>query len=109
MEKLPPCIGVPSRTPVAVWNVRPVGSAPDSLNVTVPTPPYCVNVTVMGDPAGQLVVPGFVTVMVWQLMVRLYCAPTPWQPFASVAVTVIGNEPGTVAGPARRRAGVLRV
>jgi len=25
--------------------------------------------------------PGLVTVMVWQLIVRVYVAPVPWQPF----------------------------
>src|SRR4051794_41741352 len=39
--------------------------------------------------------------MTWQLMVRVYVAPTPKQPFASVALTVIGNEPVCVGVPER--------
>src|SRR3954452_17326714 len=39
--------------------------------------------------------------MTWQLMVRVYVALTPVQPFASVALTVIGNEPVCVGVPER--------
>src|SRR5512141_861786 len=85
--------------PVAVWNVSPVGSAPDSENVVVPTPPVCVNWTLNGVPAGSDVVAGFVTVMVWQLIVSVYVAPVPVQPLLSVTVTTIGKLPITVGVP----------
>src|SRR5437660_1033474 len=39
--------------------------------------------------------------MTWQLMVRVYVAPIPKQPLASVALTVIGNEPVCVGVPER--------
>src|SRR5512141_410806 len=87
--------------PVAVWNVSPVGSAPDSENVVVPTPPVSVNWTLNGVPAGSDVVAGFVTVMVWQLMTSVYVAPVPVQPLLSVTVTTIGNEPTTSGVPLR--------
>ena len=48
-------------------------------------------------------------VMVWQLMVRVYVAPVPVQPFASVAVTVIGNVPTCEVVPERMPVGVLSV
>src|SRR5947209_2595983 len=44
---------------------------------------------------------GFVTVMVWQPMTSVYVAPLPEQPFASVAVTTIGNDPVCVGVPER--------
>jgi hypothetical protein len=31
--------------------------------------------------------------MLWQAMVSVYVAPVPLQPFASVAFTVMANEP----------------
>src|SRR5947209_7726417 len=101
MGNVPPCVGVPSRTPVAVWNVRPVGNVPDSPNVVVPMPPVCVNVTLKAVPAGPDVVTGLVTVMVWQAMTRVYVAPLPVQPLPSVTVTTIGNEPVCVGVPER--------
>src|SRR5207248_571263 len=48
-----------------------------------------------------VLVAGLLTVMVWQLMVRLYVAPLPKQPFASVALTTMGNVPVTVGVPER--------
>ena len=41
------------------------------------------------------------TVIAGQLIVRLYVGPVPEQPFASVAVTVIGKEPVCVGVPER--------
>src|ERR1017187_7350511 len=38
---------------------------------------------------------------VWQAMTRVYVAPVPMQPFASVALTVIGNVPMTRGVPER--------
>src|SRR5258708_30556643 len=37
--------------------------------------------------------------MVWQVMVRVYVAPVPVQPFESVALTVIENVPVCVGVP----------
>ena len=48
-----------------------------------------------------VVVAGLVTVITWQAMVSVYVALTPEQPFASVALTVIGNEPVCVGVPER--------
>ena len=41
------------------------------------------------------------TLYVWQLTTSVYVAPIPVQPFASVAVTMIGNEPVCVGVPER--------
>ena len=46
-------------------------------------------------------VAGLVTVMTWQAMVSVYVALMPKQPFASVALTVIGNDPVCVGVPER--------
>ena len=48
-----------------------------------------------------VVVAGLVTVMAWQLMTSVYVAPLPKQPFASVALTTIGNDPVCVGVPER--------
>src|SRR5438270_467465 len=39
--------------------------------------------------------------MVWQTMTRLYVGPVPVQPFESVTLTVIGNEPLCIGVPER--------
>ena len=64
-------------------------------------PPLWVKVCVNGADTVPVVVAGLVTVMVWQVMVRLYVGPVPVQPFASVTFTVIGNEPVWVGVPDR--------
>ena len=51
--------------------------------------------------AVPVVVAGFVTVIVWHVMVRVYVALTPVQPLPSVTLTVIGNEPVCVGVPER--------
>ena len=58
---------MPERTPF-VARVRPAGKVLAAVNVAVPIPPVCVNVWLNGAPAVPVVTPGFVTVMVWQLM-----------------------------------------
>ena len=95
----PPCVGVPERTPFAA-RLKPVGNGPAVVNVAPPTAPVCVNVALKGAPAAPVVVAGFVTVMVWQAMTSVYVVPVPVQPFASVAVTTIGNEPFALGIPA---------
>ena len=40
------------------------------MNVAVPIAPACVNVWLNGAPAVPIVTPGFVTLIVWQLMTR---------------------------------------
>ena len=47
MKKLPDCVGVPERTPLAALNVTPVGSAPLSLSVGAGNPV----VVTLNDPA----------------------------------------------------------
>ena len=97
--KLPVWLVVPERTPV-LESVMPVGSVLDVENVTVPLPPDCVNVWLKAVPAVPVVVDGFVTVIVGQVVTRLYdVAPT--QPAASVAVTTTGKVPGSVGVPER--------
>src|SRR4029078_651292 len=84
-----------------VYSVRAAGCAPLSDQVTVPCAPVCENCSLNGAFTVPVAFAGFVTVMVWQLMVRFYGVPPPWQPFASVAVTVIGKLPVTVGVPER--------
>src|SRR5437867_8223156 len=91
--KLPDWVVVPARWPVVGLSVIPLGSAPVSLQATVPRIPETVKVTSRALPDAMLFVAGLVIVMLWQLMVRLYCAPEPWQPFASVAVSGSGKPP----------------
>ena len=71
IAKEPVCVGVPESVPLAA-SVRPAGSEPlASENVVVPMPPLCVNVWLNGVPATPLVTAGFVTVMVWQVIVSV--------------------------------------
>ena len=68
---VPVCVGVPESAPFAA-SVRPVGSVPlASENVVVPMPPLCVKVSLNAAPAVPLFTAGFVTVMVWQLIVSV--------------------------------------
>ena len=63
--------GVPDSTPVAVSNVRPVGSVPVSDQVIVPMPPACVNACEYAEPAVPLgTLPGL-TASVWQSTTRV--------------------------------------
>ena len=95
----PVCVGVPERRPAAD-NVRPVGSEPLlSENVAPPIAPDCEKFWLKAVPAVPVETPGLVTVMVWQLMTRLYAGPVPVQPFESVTRTVIGKLPFTVGVP----------
>src|SRR5438270_5849995 len=83
--------GVPERTPLLESSVMPAGSAPVSLHVAVPRIPVAVKFWLKAASTVPVLTPGLVTLTVWQLMISVYCAPVPWQPFASVAVTVMGN------------------
>ena len=58
-----------------------------------------MNVWVKKTLAVPVVTPGSSRVIVWQEITSVYVAPDPVQPFASVAVTVIGNEPDCVGVP----------
>src|SRR5258708_14869637 len=75
MKKVPVCSGVPESTPLAA-RLSPAGNEPAaSENVAVPIAPLCVKVWLNGEPATPLFAPGGVTVMVWQVMFRLYVGP----------------------------------
>src|SRR5438270_6222600 len=101
MVNVPVCVGVPESTPL-LPSVRPAGSEPlASEKVVVPMPPLCVKVWLNTAPATPLVTAGFVTVMVWQVIVSVYVGPVPLQPFESVALTVIGKLPVCVGVPER--------
>ena len=63
--------------------------------------PVCVNVSLKATPAVPLFTAGFVTVMAWQAMTSVYVGALPKQPFVSVALTTIGNEPVCVGVPER--------
>ena len=92
--------GVPERRPLAE-SVRPVGSVLAVVKVAPPIAPLCVNCSLNGVPTVALVLIGLVTVMVWQLIVRVYVAPVPVQPFESVTVTTIGKVPNWFVVPER--------
>jgi hypothetical protein len=97
--KVPFFPGVPERTP-ADESVSPLGSVEVVEKVTEPVPPDCVKAWLKAASTVPVAVDGFVTVIVGQVVTRLYdVAPT--QPAASVAVTVTGNVPGTVGVPER--------
>src|SRR5258706_9429714 len=101
MLKSPDCVGVPSRMPVAECRVRPVGSVLAVVKAGGPRLPLCVNCSLNGEATVPLVFTGFVTEMALQAMTRLYVAPVPVQPFASVTVTTIGKVPCCVVVPDR--------
>src|SRR3954453_10214965 len=97
----PNCAVVPLSRPDAL-SVYPVGSVPlFRVKVAPPTAPVCVNCWLKAVFTVPDAVAGFVTVMVWQAMAIEYVAAVPVQPFASVAFTVIGNEPVSVGVPGR--------
>jgi hypothetical protein len=97
--KLLVCAGVPASVPLAA-RLKPAGSVLDVVKVTVPMPPLWVNTWLNGAPTVPVVVAGFVTMMFWQLMTRVYVGPVPVQPLESVAVTVIEKVPGCAGVPA---------
>src|SRR5260221_958477 len=98
MAKVPDCVGVPAKVPLAA-SESPVGSVPvASENVVVPTPPLWVKTWLKGVPTVPVVTLGFVTVIVWQPIVNVKLSD-PVQPLESVATTVIGNVPVCVGVP----------
>jgi hypothetical protein len=95
----PVCVGVPLSTPLLA-SVRPAGSVPlASVYVAVPIAPVCVNVSLNAALAVPFPFAGLFTVIVWQAITIVYVDPVPVQPFASVAVTVTGNDPVCVGVP----------
>src|SRR5689334_12869209 len=97
---VPLWVGVPERTP-PVDSERPVGSVDVVENVTAPTVLLAVKVWLKATLTVPVFVDGLLTVMTWQLTVRLYVAPLPAQPLASTACTTIGNVPLCVGVPDR--------
>ena len=65
--KVPGCVGVPEITPL-VASVIPDGKVLAVVNVAVPIALVCVKVSLNEAFTVPLVVPGFVTVIVWQPM-----------------------------------------
>ena len=70
MGNVPVCVGVPDSVPL-VASVRPAGSVLVVENVTAPMVLEAVKVWLNALFTVPVVVAGLVTVMVWQLMVRL--------------------------------------
>src|SRR5258708_684522 len=98
MENVPGCVGVPAFVPFASRE-SPVGSVPlASKNVVVPMPPLCVNIWLNGVPTVPVVTAGFVTVMVWQPIIKVKLSD-PVQPLESVATTAIVDVPLCVGVP----------
>src|SRR5258708_26454555 len=98
MENVPGCVGVPAIGRCASRE-SPVGGVPlASMNVVVPMPPLCVNIWLNGVPTVPVVTAGFVTVMVWQPIIKVKLSD-PVQPLESVATTVIGNVPLCACAP----------
>src|SRR5207244_1718402 len=93
-------IGVPESRPDGESEM-PSGKVLAVVNDAVPTARGWVTGWLNGALTGPVVVGGFVTVMTWQLMVRVYVAPVPWQPLLSVTLTTMGNEPVCVGVPER--------
>src|SRR5688572_20504444 len=79
--------------------VMPAGSAPVTDQVIVPCPPLCENVSLNATPEVPVLLAGFVTVIVGQVMTRLYVALVPVQLLPSVTVTLIGKGPPCVGVP----------
>src|ERR1700756_4392268 len=99
MVKVPVCVGVPESVPLAA-SVRPAGNVPLAREkVVVPMPPLSVKVWLNAAPATPLFTAGVVTGVVWEGVVRGVGEAVPLQPFASVALTVIGKEPVCVGVP----------
>ena len=86
MGKVPPTVGVPLSTPVAVLNVTPVGNAPLSLNVGAGFP---VAVTVNDPTEFTPNVALFVLVIAgaWFTISVKLCVPAGDTPFCAVIVT----------------------
>src|SRR4051794_1593615 len=98
---VPVWVGVPERTPALGWE-DPAGSTPLlSVNVTGAMALPAVKLWLKGTFTVPVFVAGLVTVMTWQLTVSVYVPPTAVQPFASVTLTVIENEPICVGVPER--------
>ncbi len=96
---VPDCVGVPESKP-ELDKPKPAGKLPeDNVKVAVPTAPVWLKLWLNGASTVPVFTPGLVTVIVWQLIVRLYVAPLPVQPFASVTVTTIGKVPACVGVP----------
>ena len=68
--KVPTWLGVPERMP-AEESVSPVGRVLDVVKVATPLPPLCVKVWLKPTPGMPVVVPGLVTVMVGQVVVKV--------------------------------------
>src|SRR3954451_6177405 len=98
---VPDCVGVPERTPVALFSVMPAGSVEAVLYATVPIVLPEVKVTVNGALTVPVLVAGLVTVMVWQPMTSVYVPPFAEQPLPSTTCATIGNEPVCVGVPER--------
>src|SRR5437764_1307753 len=96
----PCCSVVPESVPL-VASVKPVGSVLAVVKVAVPCAPLCVNIWLNAWLTVPVFVTGLVTVMVWQLMTRVYVVLVPVQPLESVTVTTIGNVPATFGVPDR--------
>src|SRR5437016_3678423 len=79
----------------------PGGSAPVVDQVIVPTPLVCVNCSLNALPAVPMVLAGFVTVMVWQVMTSGYVGPLAAHPLPSVKVMTMLNGPDCVGVPER--------
>ena len=102
-------VGVPDSNPPPL-SVSPVGSAPEARSHVIGSvPPVCVNcvagydvpVVPFGSDPGPIVIVGQFTVIV--------TVTSPKQPFASVALTVTGNEPCCVGVPDTSPVAVLNV
>src|ERR1051325_6883246 len=97
---MPFSVGVPERTPVPGLRRMPFGSVPDeTLHDAASRMPPAVNVALKLASTVPVFVAGFVTVTVWQPMFSVYCDPLPWQPFWSVAVTVMLKLPTSCVVP----------
>jgi hypothetical protein len=96
---MPVLVGVPESRP-PLESVRPVGSVPVLLNVTVPIPPVWENCWLYAVPAVPFERVEGLTVMVGHVMVRVTLT-LPAQPPLGVAVTVIGKLPVWVGVPLR--------
>src|SRR5450755_188487 len=83
---VPCCCVVPESTPL-VESEKPLGNVLAVVNVPVPCAPLCVNCSLNAALTVPVAFAGFVTVIVWQLMTRVYVAPVPEQPLLSVTDT----------------------
>lgn len=95
--KEPLCVGVPLSMPFAA-SIMPAGKVLAVLNATAPIPPVCVKVWLNGVPTVAVLVPGALTVTVWQLIVSVKLT-VPIQLFESVTLTVMGKPPVCIGVP----------